>query len=136
MTNERRTPPPLRISGNGYYWSAERRPEWDDLPDSYEVAGSTIRFFPEDGVSVPLWDDEGVLNDDPEWLEIVLGLSAGLVADLSKWGNEWNKSRFEGTPQEQGARLTQLRNEAHALVARVAEDLRPPFTVVLSEGSI
>lgn len=136
MTEGRRTPPPLRIGGNGYYWSAERRPGWEDLPDSYEVAGSTITFLAEDGVSVPLWDDEGVLSDDPEWLATALGLSADLVADLSKWGEDWNRSRLEGTPQEQGARLTRLRDEARVLVTRVAEELRPPFTVVLADGSI
>lgn len=77
---------------HGAYWSAERRDASDnEEPESYEISGTVIRFMPEDTVTVPLWDGNGLLPEEPEWLNRALGLNRGLVEDVAAWGYDWKR---------------------------------------------
>lgn len=93
-----------------------------------------IRFWmPEDDVDFPLWDDDGLLPEEPELLESGLGISPALVADLQAWGARWNDTR--PTPQAQAdAGRELLRTEANALVERMRSELRVGLRVVVDLG--
>lgn len=82
--------PPMHLGDypHGAYWSAERRPsaqEEEPVVD-YSVSGSVVRVMWDYGVRVPLWDAEGLLSDEPDWLRKALGLSDSLIGDLTRWG--------------------------------------------------
>jgi len=47
--------------------------------------GTTIRFLPDYGADVPLWDGGGLMSDDPVWLRRHLNLEPALVAELAAW---------------------------------------------------
>jgi hypothetical protein len=47
----------------------------------------------------PLWRDEGLLPDDPEWLREALGLSDSLIADLLAWVRYMDEARDRGQSQ-------------------------------------
>ena len=49
---------------------ASRVPE--QAPEDEAVSGDVIRFMWDYTVLVPLWDNGGLLRDDPEWLRGVL----------------------------------------------------------------
>jgi hypothetical protein len=93
MTNDD-APPPLHFGdySHGAYWSAERPQDAEaDEPADYSVSGPVIRMTWDYGVRVPLWDAEGLLPEDPQWLRKVLNLSEGLIHDLSEWGLDMNE---------------------------------------------
>ncbi len=118
---------------NGPYWSAYV-PIGDDsaeVEETYEIAGTMIRFMPEYGVTVPLWDEEGYLSEDPEWLNRALGLSPELVADLAKWGAEWDAPQLRLTAAQHAARDLAGAAEAQQLVERLRAELPPQFRVVV-----
>jgi hypothetical protein len=70
----------------GAHWSAEARPGGqEDEPADYSVSGSVIRMMWDYGVRVPLWDAEGLLPEEPDWLRKALGLSDPLIEDLTRW---------------------------------------------------
>ena len=118
---------------HGAYWSAAREDAGDDEEESYDVSGTTIRFMPEDTVSVPLWDGDGLLPEDPEWLHRALGLSPELVRDLAAWGGAWNAvGRGERLTDEQYVqRFESLDDEARRLVDRLRAELPSRYEVVL-----
>jgi hypothetical protein len=87
-------PPPLHFGDDphGAYWSAERPPDAEtDEPADYSVNGPVIRMMWDYGVRVPLWDAEGLLPEEPQWLRKALNLSEGLIHDLSEWGLDMNE---------------------------------------------
>ena len=99
--------------------------------ESFEVVG-TIRFcMPEDEVDLPLWDDNGLLPWEPELLEAGLGISVGLVEDLTYWGSAWNARHRVHDP---AAQETRLRTEATVLAERIRKELRAGIEVVLDLG--
>ena len=72
---------------HGAYWTEERRPPaHEDEPADYSISGPVIRMMWDYGVRIPLWDAEGLLPEEPEWLRQALGLSDLLVEDLRRWG--------------------------------------------------
>lgn len=74
-----------------------------------------IRFMGEDGVDVPLWDDEGLMFGSPdELLEAFgpLGLSAALVSDVVTWARDWQtRSNTPGHDAEAARLIRQLKTE-------------------------
>jgi hypothetical protein len=90
---------------HGAYWSAEV-PQGAQDEESYEVGGTTIKFMPDDTVTVPLWDDDGLLPEDPLWLNTVLGLSPELVADIIAWSH-----RLERRLERLGCRRSALHQQ-------------------------
>src|SRR4051794_29773461 len=73
--------PPMHFGDypDGAYWSADRQLALgrgaerhaatdDDEPVDHTVSGSVIRFMWDYGVRVPLWDAEGLLPEESDWL--------------------------------------------------------------------
>ncbi len=87
----REPPSPHFGDPSGPHWSAFPPPGREDADDEpVEIVG-VLRFrMPEDAVDFPLWDDHGLLPEEPELLHEQLGLSLSLVADLMDWGRAWN----------------------------------------------
>lgn len=76
---------------HGAYWSAERPPEaHTDESAEHSVSGPVIRLMWDYGVRIPLWDAEGLLPEEPEWLRAALDLSERLIGDLRRWGLDMN----------------------------------------------
>ena len=91
MTTRDDPPPPVHLGDypHGAYWSAERddsAPEGE--PTDHSVHGAVIRVMWDYGVRVPLWDEEGHLPEEPEWLRGALGLTDTLIEDLRGWGHD------------------------------------------------
>jgi hypothetical protein len=80
-----------------------------------------IAFFFDYGVTVPLWDEDGLLPDDPEWLQRELGLSRELIDDLTAWAELQD---LPGHPTADDDR------EQHRLRQRLRHEMAPRFTVV------
>jgi hypothetical protein len=108
------------VEGQGWYapGPGEHIPEPSE--EDVHVAGTRIAFFWDYGVTVPLWDEEGLLPDEPEWLERELGLSRTLIADLVAWAavQDAIKRRSDADTQEE------------ELFLRLQEELTPRFDVV------
>ncbi|MFC5494941.1 hypothetical protein [Nocardioides caricicola] len=133
MADDREAPPIyFGDHPHGSYWSAEVGGGSDDEPESCEVSGTVITFMPEDTVTVPLWSDEGLLPEEPEWLNRALGLSRGLVEDIAAWGRDWNADRMGETliAAQREERRIRLDAEARLLVARLQREVPERFTVV------
>lgn len=121
-SGEDRTAPPLRfgLEGGSGSWTAERPGgiPASDVPAGVE--GTEIRFFPEVGGALPLWDDSGMLDDSHAWLEQHLGLEADLVDRLLTWGRAYDGGPWAGTHEDwhdEGQRLFD------AVAARLPEGL-------------
>jgi hypothetical protein len=132
------TPPPIFGDPDGPHWSAFPPPGTD--PNEEESAddlalGQTrvIRFrMPEQDVDWPLWDDGGLMPDEPDLLEQTLGLSTRLVAALADWGTRWNANGRDWTctEAERDARRGQCATEAAPLVTELKNELGPNVRVV------
>ena len=63
-------PPPYPGDPHGLHWAAYR-PDGsvDDIAEGedFTVEGTRLRIMWDEGAG-PLWGDEGLLPDDPEWL--------------------------------------------------------------------
>ncbi len=86
--DDREGPPPyFGDYPHGEYASAfasERTQAASDDEEDYTVEGSELRIMWDEGAG-PLWASDGLLPDEPEWLQRALGLSDLLVADLLAW---------------------------------------------------
>ena len=76
-----------------------------------EIAGDEIRLMWDYGVILPLWDEHGLLSDEPEWLRRVLHLSDTLIDQLTRWGSAMEardqEPQFESAEwREAGENLT------------------------------
>lgn len=97
------------------------------------MRGDAIRFMWDYGVTVPLWDREGLLPDDPRWLRKTLGLSEHLIRALSAWGKDMNSA--DGTPWAQRSKgereqaYRELDERALDLVDRLRRELVPRLEV-------
>lgn len=113
----------------GWYWSAERPPEASaDEPLDHSVHGSVIRLMWDYGVRVPLWDAEGLLPEDPQWLRESLGLSEALIEDLTRWGGDMNE--LDATPSHRTKEACDaLDARARALSQRLQQEVGSRYTV-------
>ena len=94
-------PPYFRDYPHGAYWSAlhrDRSVEDDDEAGDFTVEGTKLRIMWGEGAG-PLWGDEGLLPDDPEWLRQALGLSDSLIAELLAWVRDMDAARERGQAQ-------------------------------------
>jgi hypothetical protein len=77
------------------------------------------------GGGLPLWDEDGALADEDEYLFGFLGLSPGLVADLYSWSRDW----------ETAVRFSKARRAwadfGRGLLPRVQAELGPDVKVTL-----
>lgn len=118
---------------HGAHWSADWRDISEhDEDESYEISGTTIRFMPEDTVTVLLWDENGLLSEDPEWLNRALGLTHELIEDIAAWGYDWNATRRgeRFTADQHEERRVRLDAEARLLVEQLRNKMPDTFTVV------
>lgn len=105
----------------------------DETPEDYAVSGDVIRFMWDYGVSDPLWDQEGLLPHEPEWLHRALGLSDGLIQALTTWGQDMNTA--DGTPWNQRSQgeweqaYRALDGRARGLVEWLRRELAPRYEV-------
>jgi hypothetical protein len=127
-------PPYLGDYADGAYWSAEPLASSDDATQAYAVSGHVVRFMWDHGVSVPLWDEEGLLPSEPEWLQAELGISEELIEALSLWGRDmisadgtaWN---LRPTAERQQA-YRELDVRARGLVEWLRRELASRYDVV------
>ena len=114
---------------HGAYWSADRRALRQEIePADYSVSGPVLRVMWDYGVRVPLWDAEGLLPDEPDWLRKALGLSDSLIQDLTRWGldmEELDAVPVRGTTDAYEA----LDVRARELAERLQQELGPRYSV-------
>lgn len=117
---------------NGAYWSAERRPLTNqDEPTEYTVSGPVIRMMWDYGVRIPLWDAEGLLPEEPEWLRMALGLSDGLTNDLRRWGLDMIGLDATAESRTHDAYVA-LDERARGLVQRLRDEIGSRWSVEYS----
>ena len=122
------------MSGSTGYWSTHDSETLPEEAADHIVSGTEIRFIWDYGVTVPLWDAEGLLPDDSAWLQEALGLSDELVMALTAWGSEmcrvddqpWER---ELSPQQWEIAYGALNDRAKDLVVRLRRELTSPFAV-------
>lgn len=69
--------------------------------------GSMIRLMGEHTVTVPLWDDEGLMFAESEELVRELGVSPGLASDLAAWADAWHTEAGQPRHDAEAAQLVQ-----------------------------
>lgn len=114
---------------DGAYWSADRPAGSEDAePTHHKVSGRVIRLMWDYGVRVPLWDAEGLLPEEPEWLKGELRLSDGLIGDLTRWGHDMND--LDADPGRRTASAYQAMDaRARDLAARLQREVGDRYTV-------
>lgn len=131
-TPERLQPSAILGDPDGLHWTAHAPagdgPEETDVLD-VAVSGETIRFMWDYGVQVPLWDREGLLPEEPEWLRQVLQLSDELIADMTAWGRYMNRLDGEPSLRTDGA-WAEMDRQGHALADRLQVELGSRHAVV------
>ena len=95
-------------------------PHSEDEDEDPVVTGPRIRVMWDEGAG-PLWDEAGLLPDDPEWLSQSLGLSDGLIADLLTWLRDMSAAW--------GVRSTELDERGHMLAERLQEEVGTLYKV-------
>lgn len=127
--DERRAPLHFGDYPDGAYWSAERLPKAaEDEPADHTVSGVEIRFMWDFGVRVPLWDDDGLLPEDPAWLRTALGLSDPLIDDLTRWGTDMDA--LDAAPSRRTTEAYDaLDVRARELAERLRQELGPRLSV-------
>jgi hypothetical protein len=73
----------------------------------------------------PLWDEEGGLPDDREWLQRSLGLSDPLIVDLLTWLNDMAAAHVRSTIE----RRQQLHDRGHELADRLQREVGERYIV-------
>jgi hypothetical protein len=91
------------------------------------VSGSVIRFMWDYGVRVSLWDAEGLLPEESDWLREALGLSDPLIEDLGSWGREMNALVAAPSRRPTDA-YEALDARARALVQRLEQEIGSRFS--------
>ena len=128
--SERHAPPAILGDANGPHWSAytpDSLPEETDVLD-VTVAGDVIRFMWDYAVQIPLWDQEGKLPEEPEWLRQVLLISDELIEDMAAWGNYMNRLDGEPSLRTDGGR-TEMNRQGRVLADRLQAELGSRYTV-------
>ncbi|HTW16831.1 MAG TPA: hypothetical protein VMF51_16985 [Nocardioides sp.] len=130
MSSREDARPPRHLGDypDGAYWSAGPHPHDEDGVDEHTVQGSVIRFMWDYGVQVPLWDAEGLLPEDPEWLRRSLGVSDPLIEDLARWGDEMDA--LDADPRRRTSEAYDaLDARARDLVQRLRTELGSRFSI-------
>ena len=125
-------PPHLGDYPNGAYWSAvgDDTAEEECYPT---VSGRVIRFMWDYTVQVPLWDEEGLLPEEPTWLRGELGLSDELIETLTRWGNDMTGADAtlpDGPPERHREAYDELDRRARVLVERLRREVGARYEVV------
>lgn len=130
-------PPPHYFGDrDGPHWSAvpacspATSTEAEGEADDFRVHGDVVTFMWDEGVTVPLWDDEGLLPDEPEWLRRALGASDELVSAITAWGEDMRET-VSATMSKEDFHLArrELDVRARALVESLRREIRAPLRV-------
>lgn len=128
---------PLRLGdgSGGPYWSAEPLP-WTAADERAErarpVHGRLLRFMWDYGVRMPLWDDEGLLPEDDDWLRESLGVDRDLIRALRRWSLEMieiDAAEPSDDSEERTRRYEQMDAAARDLVERLRDQVDGALTV-------
>lgn len=127
------TSQPSAILGapSGLHWAAHapdgHPSEQTDVLDR-GVSGKVIRFMWDYGVLVPLWDQEGLLPEEREWLRRVLLVSEELITDMTAWGDYMN--RLDGEPSlRTDESWAEMNRRGQALAERLQAELGSNYIV-------
>jgi hypothetical protein len=114
----------------GAGWSAERPPGAEDDGPSrdYSVSGPVIRVRWDYGVGVPLWDADGLLPEEPQWLREALRLGDPLIQDLKRWCLDMEKLHATRSPRTRKA-YEALGARGEELARRVRQEVGARYTV-------
>lgn len=104
-------------AGDGWY------PDPDVDGNREWSVGRHVRIMCDEG-GVPLWDENGRLPEEPEFLTDFLGLSATLIADLTAWAEEERKL-------QRGDRAASHLARGRSLLKRVRKEIRHDVSVEL-----
>ena len=104
------------------------RPGYSASADDAPLRGP-IRLRPIQHIEFPLWDAEGWLGDDFDWLHETLGLAQGTYLALARWQSDFE--RQADFPRAGGAARDAFVRRGHELCERLRRDLSPRFEVVL-----
>jgi hypothetical protein len=117
----------------GYGWrvpdACDRTDAADDEND-VPVDGTRIAFFSDYGATIPLWTDEGLLPEDPAWLERELGLSPGLISDLIAWTKAQDEADWRRASDASLSPRRDPEGDRQRLLVRLRNELAPRFMVV------
>jgi hypothetical protein len=133
MDADREPIPPIYGDPDGPHWVAVPHGPTPETAEPPVVIGDALRFMWDYGVVVPLWDETGLLPDEPEWLREQLGLSDDLIRALTEWGRDMNKA--DEAPRKRRARsdweqaYQELDARARALVERLRAELAGRYEV-------
>ena len=107
-----------------FEWVADRLPGAPEAEDEERQVGPVIRFMWDHGCVVPLWDTDGPLAEDPDWLAAEVGVSRRLFDDMSAWTAD----------QKDGNLGPEHTMEAERLFARLRAEVPPRFKLVNQES--
>jgi hypothetical protein len=118
-------------NSGGFDWLAfPHDPDDASAAAGKHAGGAVIRMMPEHGSAMSLWDANGELPDEHDWLHDHLGLSYNLLAEIEAWSSDWGQLHSDS-----GDVLAALPAELHrargeALCERIRAEIRPLFTVI------
>ncbi|WP_322938221.1 hypothetical protein [Nocardioides bizhenqiangii] len=113
---------------NGSYWLAVPLGEEPDVDDDHTVDGSHLRIMWDESAG-PLWGVDGLLPDDPIWLQRALGISESLIADLLGWQRDMDVLNHRPSTDEWRARQQELDVRAGQLAARLQAEVGTRYEV-------
>ena len=85
-------------------WQASP-PPGADWPEEEWSVGRDIRLMHDVGGGLPLWDENGRLPEESDFVHGFLGLSVQLVADLNSWSDAVERGQLQESTVEAGKRL-------------------------------
>jgi hypothetical protein len=121
--------PPLLGRKSDGHWSVETSSgiQQEQTAD-YSVSGPVIRLMWDYGVELPLWDADGLLPEEADWLRQALGLSDRLIDDLRAWGLEMERLDAEPRQRTEDAHeVMKLRGQELAL--RLQQEVGSRFRI-------
>ena len=116
---------------DGMYWSAIRREGTDavdEVDEDYTVEGPNLRIMWDEGAG-PLWASDGLLPDNPEWLQRALDLSDALVADLLRWLRDMTALHFGRSVADWREGRRQLDERGRQLAERLQAEVGNRYKV-------
>lgn len=123
----RRAPDPGGTGSRSRGWYAEppaNTTAQRTLGDDERSVGRHIRLMV-DGPGLSLWDAEGRLPEDTEFVAEILGLSDALVDDLTAWTSLKDEGRLSDSSMSQWIKA------GERLRVRLGNELGPDFDVKL-----
>jgi hypothetical protein len=113
---------------DGPSWSASEPEDERATGEDYTVEGPQVRIMWDEGAG-PLWDEAGLLPDDPRWLQRALGLTDVLVGDLLAWLGDMTAHHRAPQGDDWKAGLQKLDERGQDLAARLQVEVGAAYTI-------